>query len=231
MYLFINGWAADASVWESLHPGEDCRFLEFSAGLEPGGVVREAAALAAEHGPLEVIGWSMGGMLALELAAQAPELVARLTLIDSTARFTAAADYAGGLPRAIVRQLARRVKRDAIRAQLDFYRQMFSPEESTLAGAFCRRGAMVQDTAALLAGLAYLEEQDLRELLPRIACQVRVIHGAEDAVCPLAAGEYLAEHLPQSELICLPGCGHVPFYTQPALCRKLIWEGAASYGG
>ena len=51
MYLFINGWAADASVWESLHPGEDCRFLEFSAGLEPGGVVREAAALAAEiHG-------------------------------------------------------------------------------------------------------------------------------------------------------------------------------------
>ena len=61
MYLFINGWAADASVWESLHPGEDCRFLEFSAGLEPGGVVREAAALAAEHGPLEVIGWSMGG--------------------------------------------------------------------------------------------------------------------------------------------------------------------------
>lgn len=226
MHLFINGWAAEARVWNSLHPGEDCRFFDFTEGVELEKLEKYMAALAKESGPLHVIGWSLGGMLALELAARHPEQMKRLTLLDSTARFTLTEHYAAGLPPAIVRQLARRVRRDFCQAQLNFYQQMFVPGEQTAAENFVKSGAMVQNTAALLAGLEYLEQRDLRGLLPDITLPVRVIHGAADAICPFSAGEYLAEHLPAAELICLPDCGHVPFYTQPELCRKLIFEGA-----
>lgn len=230
MYLFINGWAADATVWDSLQPSANCRFFDFTEGVELDKLEAYMAVLAEESGPLQVVGWSMGGMLALELAARHPEQMERLILIDSTTRFTLTEDYAAGMPQAIVRQLARRVRRNSCQAQLNFYQQMFAPGEEAAAETFVKSGAMVRNTTALLAGLSYLEQRDLRGLLPDIALPVRVIHGAEDAICPLSAGKYLAEHLPAGELICLPNGGHVPFYTQSEICRKLIFEGAGADG-
>ncbi|HVD00402.1 MAG TPA: alpha/beta hydrolase [Candidatus Dormibacteraeota bacterium] len=56
---------------------------------------------------------------------------------------------------------------------------------------------------------------DLVERLPSIQLPTLVIHGREDGVVPLAAGELMAARLPNARLVVIDGCGHVPTMTFP----------------
>jgi pimeloyl-ACP methyl ester carboxylesterase len=56
---------------------------------------------------------------------------------------------------------------------------------------------------------------DLRPDLPEITQRVLIIAGDRDHVAPLSHAQQIAAGLPNSQLIILPGCGHVPCYTHP----------------
>ncbi|MDO4706384.1 MAG: alpha/beta fold hydrolase, partial [Comamonadaceae bacterium] len=86
------------------------------------------------------------------------------------------------------------------------------------------------DATALLAGLDWLQTLDLRAQAARITQPTLLIHGGQDGLMPLAAAQWLAEHLPQAELLTLPDAAHAPFLHDPALCAAALvrWASAAN---
>lgn len=224
MILLINGWAADPSIWETVQPSEACLYYDVNQSSKQSDLLTNIKQNCPPQEKLTVIGWSMGGLLALELAASCPEKIRDLILISSTACFVQKENYTAGLPRAIVRQLKRRIKRDTLNARRDFFQQMFTPAEKEVCTKFLQQEPALQETSSLLSGLDYLETCDLRPLLPKLQLPVQILHGSDDAICPVTAGRYLAQHLPQAKLLELPGCGHVPFLAQKEYCQEHIFR-------
>jgi pimeloyl-ACP methyl ester carboxylesterase len=54
-------------------------------------------------------------------------------------------------------------------------------------------------------------EIDVRSVLPAIRVPTLVLHRARDRVVPIAAGRYLAEHIPNATFVALEGDDHYPF--------------------
>jgi len=67
----------------------------------------------------------------------------------------------------------------------------------------------------LRAGLAVLSELDLREALRAIKQDTLVIHGSHDTLTPAAAGQWLAQALPNAQLEMVRGAAHAPFLSHP----------------
>jgi pimeloyl-ACP methyl ester carboxylesterase len=81
------------------------------------------------------------------------------------------------------------------------------------------------DAETLIAtGLAdQLDERTTRELAARVSCPVLVIHGDDDAVRPVAAGEELAAAT-GGELMRMPGVGHCPQARKPVAVNLALRE-------
>lgn len=227
MSLFlIHGWATTPAIWPdwlTTNPAFSYDSLQYPDYSHL--VATFTAHYQAQGKPLTLLGWSLGGMLALQLAADHPEKINKLILLSSTARFTSCENYPAGLAPGIIKNLGRKLLKNKWQTQLDFYKLMFSPLESASLETF--NTAMTPPLAnleiqTLQAGLQYLLATDLRSLLPTIQTPCHIVHGTEDTICPLAGGQYLATMLPNSTLTLVPGAGHIPFYTQSEYCQSKL---------
>lgn len=226
MFFFIHGWAATAEVWSGLFMPEEAYCYQSSLYPDYQHLEKTFHDVWHKQGKkLIVVGWSLGGMLSLQLAADHPDKVERLILISSTARFTTCEHYAAGLPSSIVKNLARKLAYEKWETQLGFYKLMFSPTENVCSDLFIRYTAPLFsaiELAALQNGLHFLMKADLRLLLPSIAVNCLVIHGTGDTICPPSAAQYVVENLPNAALALIPDAGHIPFLTQPEMIKRLI---------
>ncbi|RKZ33738.1 MAG: pimeloyl-[acyl-carrier protein] methyl ester esterase, partial [Gammaproteobacteria bacterium] len=105
----IHGWGLSSSVWQGfpgsrLFPGGcQSRSLPGYDGVEA--PVQEQSVTdwarrmvsGASEPPAMWIGWSLGGLVAMEVARQYPERVSALTLMASTPRFQRHPDWPNGL--------------------------------------------------------------------------------------------------------------------------------------
>ncbi|MDR2678823.1 MAG: alpha/beta fold hydrolase [Zoogloeaceae bacterium] len=162
-------------------------------------------------------GWSLGATLALALAARAPERVISLTLIAATPCFVARPDWRNACPSAEFRAFARKVERDGADALPAFIAGFCrGDQDAKNCCHFLEKHAEPLPRAALVAGLRWLAEADLRADIPRIACPVFLLHGENDPLIPLEAARWLAQTLPRARLTRLPGKAHAPFLNTPA---------------
>jgi pimeloyl-[acyl-carrier protein] methyl ester esterase len=161
-----------------------------------------------------LVGWSLGGQLALELARRAPLQVRGLVLVATTPRFSAAPDWPHGMDlktmaafQSMLEQDWRQTLRDFVQLQVrggrnadETARQL---EVTLLAHGLPR-------PAALRAGLALLAGLDLRSGLSQILQPALVVSGQHDRVTPAAAGRWLAGALPFGRHEQIARAGHAP---------------------
>jgi len=184
---------------------------------------------AAVAGPVVLGGWSLGGMVALELAVRQTAPIGRLLLVATTPRFTTAPDWPHGLPVLQVRALCRKLERCFEATLADFFALTFAEGEvdearlRTIRAFAVRPGGLPERTAAA-ALLGLLGVQDQRSVLAQIACPTLVVHGSLDRVTPLAAGRALAAAVPHGQLREVAGAGHAPFWTQPLAVARAVRE-------
>jgi pimeloyl-[acyl-carrier protein] methyl ester esterase len=179
--------------------------------------------------PLGLVGWSLGGMLSLEMARQQALPVDRLVLVSTTPRFTHGDDWDCGLPPAQVRALGRNLARRFEPTLADFFNLAFAGEEidseRLLAiRRFAVKRSPLPDPAAACGLLDVLAAQDQRASLAAIRQPALVLHGDRDRITPVAAGQYLAQTLPQGKFAGFAGIGHGPFLSQPRRAAELIRE-------
>ncbi len=159
-------------------------------------------------------GLSMGGYCALEVVHRAPQRVAALALIDTSAR-PDTPESRTNRERQIAR--ARAGEYDAVIDELlPKWVHHSRVDDGTVAD--------VVRSMAREAGTATFERQqraiisraDSRPRLGAIRCPAAVICGAEDAVMPLAIHEELRDGIAGAKLHVVPECGHLAPLERPA---------------
>jgi pimeloyl-[acyl-carrier protein] methyl ester esterase len=237
--VLLHGWAMHSGLWGQVPEHLAPRFRVHAVDL-PGhghsepvtpctldaltGAVSRAFEGAGE--PLTVVGWSLGGAVALRWARTAPERIARLVLVATTPCFVARDDWPHAMARQTVAQFG-----DELAASYRLTLQRFlSLQLSGSADARVMLAALRRDLfargdpapSALAGALAVLSATDLRADVPAIAQPTLVVTGERDTLTPASAGAWLASALPNARLASIAGAGHVPFLSHPAAFADAI---------
>jgi DNA-binding SARP family transcriptional activator len=146
-----------------------------------------------------------GGPLALRFAAETPERVSGLVLVNTTARWLEADGYPQGLSTQVAQALIRRVREvwGTQRFAAELYPSLRTDNRFLRWYARLQRTMVSPHTAA--DGLSRLQQIDARPLLPRIHVPTLVLHRRTHPAFPLAQGRYLAGHIAGATLVELPG--------------------------
>lgn len=232
--LLLPGWSFDQSAWQPFTNNISNAMHINWKGAETAGDIADSAkkglkvALAKNAGrPVPLIGWSMGALAALELAASYPESVACLILFAPTSCFVKRKGYEAGWDRRIVKRMQKRLHEQPQETIAVFRQNMFSPAEhkSGAAERAMRQWQLPksENISPLSAGLDYLCQTDLREQLCSIQHPSLLIHGLEDQICPAGAAEAIASRLSGLvQMIGLPDTGHAPLWTNADTCFRLV---------
>jgi malonyl-CoA O-methyltransferase len=223
--VLLHGWALHGGMWGPWLDRLASRFRLHVVDLPGHGrsawsaEVRSVADLARAVSPTipphaAVLGWSLGGMVALELARARADLAA-LVLVATTPCFLAREDWAAGMEPAVMQGFAAGLAGDYRRTIANFLAlQTWGDERATEALRSLRASLSSHgepDPRALATGLDMLRAADLRDGLARIALPTLVIAGEHDRITPAAAGRELASRLPSARYREIAKAGHAPF--------------------
>lgn len=207
----LGGLAGSFRVVRPDHPGYN--------GSDDAPGVGSVADLADRYVPIldalgvdrcHLVGTSLGGWLAAELALRIPARVERLVLVDpaglpaaipAPSMFEVSPDVLIELTCGDAESLAAGRARDAaVRA------------DAVLLGRRGRNGA----TTARLAGEPYLHDPGLAARLPGLRTPTLLVWGALDGLCPVETAARWTALLPDARLHVVDGAGHLPLVDRPA---------------
>ena len=225
--LFIHGWADSSVVWRRSmrywgdryrtvaldQPGHGRSSPTPVAGGAPAIAARLAAAIAMlDPRDLTLVGHSFGGLMALLIAQQAPELVARLVLVD--AAWYGPEIMPVPLPAALRHGLAlagMTLLRPLRRLTAPLLAPLLTRVDGRYEDQFRRWHALTQAEPWWLARTAgMIQQSDLSAVLPRIGQPALVITGTADRTVPPRHARQLAARLPDARLVEIRGAGHHP---------------------
>jgi len=227
--VLIHGWGMHGGVWSDVRDelAQDYRvhvvdlpgmgYSQPIAGFDLEWLANVLATELPESTTL--VGWSLGGQVAMQVALDYPNKVNRLVLVGSTPRFVQGDDWQAGIAPEVFRQFAAQVAADYHDTMTRFLGlQAFGGGASRtllreLKERFFARPA--PDAGTLRQALAILLETDLRTELPRLRLPVLLLHGNRDTLAPAAASRWMAQQFPQAQLHVIEGASHAPFLSHP----------------
>ena len=226
--LFVHGWAMNSSVWEPLLdklpdwidaevmdlPGHGGRVDESFTNLQnlTDDLQKKCRNIKLQYNtgqPLYLIGWSLGGLPCIQLAADQSDEVSGLTLVSSNPCFVSKQNWGCGIDASVFEQFSQSLKTDfsgTIRRFLSL--QVKGSESGRLVLRNLREKILQQprpDEATLDAGLEILKQVDLRSQLKKIKLPVNWVFGELDGLVK----KQLAKELDNSNVI--NNAGHAAF--------------------
>jgi pimeloyl-[acyl-carrier protein] methyl ester esterase len=221
----LHGWGLNGAVWQSI---ADELAAEFTLhivdlpghGESNGAVVSTLSAMAdavslALPRKTNLLGWSLGGQVAIAIAARHPAQVNKLALVATTPKFIASPDWPHGMKPHVLVDFADRLTKNYAATIRNFlalqalHQEHVRPTIIALQKAVLARGA--PNIAALDKSLTILAESDLRGMLAAINCKSLVIQGDHDALTPEPAANWLASQLPGTRYRMIAHAAHAPF--------------------
>jgi pimeloyl-ACP methyl ester carboxylesterase len=165
-----------------------------------------------------VVGFSLGGWLAAELAATCPERLSKLVLVDAVGLKVEGADIADIFlltPQELMPLVFYDMNQVAEREKL--FPPKPTPEEIEL-----RDNSQIM--AQLLGWKPYMHNPKLVHRLRRVKIPTLVVWGKQDGLVPLRHGEAYRDAIPSAELKVIDRCGHAPQLERPAEFVALVEE-------
>ena len=218
--ILIPGLACNEAVWRAQLTGlSRWRPVVSDAHTRADTVDDMAALLLREHpGPLVLCGASMGGMVAMAAARQAPERIAGLGLLGTDARADSPEMIA--LRTSAIDLFAQGRAREVIEPNIAM---AFHPENAA---------ALAQDylEIVLAAGAEQLIRQnraviarpDARVALAQVRCPVLVMCGEADLLTPPKRSREIAALVPHARLEIVPRCGHMLTMERPEVVNTAL---------
>ncbi|HEV3045722.1 MAG TPA: alpha/beta fold hydrolase [Solirubrobacteraceae bacterium] len=182
-----------------------------------------------------VVGNSMGGFIAAELAIAFPQRVERLVLVSAAGISTTRHP---GVTRALpaMRRLetvlagtagwvASKSDTVARRARLrDALLNLVVRHPSRLPAALAAEQIRGAGKPGFIQGLQAVLDYDVRERLPEIACPTLIVWGARDRLIPVRDAALFAELIPGSRKVIFEDTGHMSMLERPAAFNALLEE-------
>jgi pimeloyl-ACP methyl ester carboxylesterase len=173
--------------------------------------------------PVVLVGASMGGAAAIDFTLAFPEAVDRLVLIDS-------AGYRSGpaLGKLLIQPLGywateRFLRRPSIRQKIS-EKAYFDPSFASSDAQRCAALHLdsVNWSRALISFTRSGGYRSIKSRLAQIQVQTLILWGDSDQILGTKDAELLHRGIPQSQLIWVPECGHVPHLEKPEFTAEAI---------
>ncbi len=183
----------------------------------------DALGIAKAH----VVGASMGGMIAQLMAVHHPERLATLTSIMSTTGHGKLPQAEKHAIEALTAPLAAQNEETVIAHGLNIVKNIGSPgypfdpeEQRERVLANMRRSLYPAGLPRQLA--AIIDDGCRRSRLAQVRTPTLVLHGEDDPLVKLAAGEDTARHISGARLVTIPGWGHdLPLALVPRIAAEI----------
>lgn len=224
--VFLSGWGQSSRIWhhqvEHFSKKWQVRTINLpghgGAPDAPSDCWLEKLNDALPDHPYILTGWSLGGMLAMQLADALPQKCVGLVLLSTTPCFRVRTDWQYGCSDTQWHVFEQALANDSNKLLKQFFVRMLHGDTLSHSQFNALARAAVDKKhrplpAALRSGLKLLDTLDLRHQLPTISIPTLVMHGTHDDIVPLQAGRYLAEHIVHASLHVM-ACGHAPHLTQ-----------------
>lgn len=229
--VFLHGWGVNSAVWQPILALFSAHYQVITIDLpgfasnqdiqpEPYNLA-EITALIAEtiDFPAVYVGWSLGGLVATELACQYPDKILALVTVASSPYFLATDHWPGIAPQVLK----------------NFHQQLVDNAENTIKG-FLKIQAMgspnirqeiKQITALVMSfpvpekkvlddALTILEQADLRTQLVNITQPFLRVYGRLDSLVPKGVIERISYLTTDSDEYVFTQASHAPFISEPA---------------
>ncbi|MEX1194130.1 MAG: adenylate/guanylate cyclase domain-containing protein [Dehalococcoidia bacterium] len=161
---------------------------------------------AAESDRATVYGWSEGGAMSLMFAATYPERTSALVLYGTFVSVKSA-------PLSVSPAQYERILREWETHWGEGILLAVNAPSALKDEAMVQRVAQLERASAspgsILALMRFNYEIDVRHLLPSVRVPTLILHRVGDALVPVAAGRYLAEHIPGARYLEIPGIDHL----------------------
>lgn len=222
--VLLHGWAMSGAVFAPLleHLTERCtlhvvdlpghgRSRDSSIPLRAADCAR---AIAQATPPAIWLGWSLGGVIALQSALDLPKQVQALAMLDSTPRFVRGEDWPHAISPEILQQFAADLRED-YRGTLERFLALEALGSDSAQEDLrrLRQEALTDQPPplrTLCEGLDLLEQADLRARLPALNQSSAWIAGRRDRLVPWQAMRWSARAC-NGAFTCIHGGGHAPF--------------------
>jgi pimeloyl-ACP methyl ester carboxylesterase len=213
--IFIPGNMCDARLWQEVSSLPGWTRAD-APPLGQDSISAMASAVLAElQGPATPVGFSMGGIIALEMARQAPERIKALVLIDTNA--------GADLPeRAILRPIQQARVRNGEMATIiadelkPAYLAAANRNDEALKQLLFDMAMDLGEDVFLAQSEALRTRSDLGPVLDAFSGPIALMCGAEDRLCPPEWHEAMASRAQDAQLSVIPGAGHMLPLEQPA---------------
>jgi pimeloyl-ACP methyl ester carboxylesterase len=242
--VMIHGAQGDQSMFAGLAAAfaETYRVLTFDqrgSGLSEKPDVPYSMAMLADDtaalmdhlgvSPAHVIGVSMGGMIAQELALRHPQKIGSLVLGCTTAGGPTAVRVGGGaLTSAYSTQPMTAEERGKALAEAAFTKGYLAQHPGVIASMIESRRQRPIDAAAFARRMKAAADHDTYDRLPQIHSPTLVIAGKDDALIAWENSKLIAESIKGSRLVVLEPAGHCFWLEQPAQTHDAIASFLAS---
>jgi pimeloyl-ACP methyl ester carboxylesterase len=170
-----------------------------------------------------VVGLSLGGWMAAELATRYPERVGQLVLVNPVGLY---------IPGAEVKELFGRPFEELVQ-------DMFADQRHPMAQMMNQLGIMLASeneipfdplrpllqsmaATAKLSWDPYLHDPKLARRLPRVTAPTLIIHGVEDSLVPRAHAEAYADEIPRAHLVNMVDAAHLAPLEKPEELARLV---------
>lgn len=228
--VLVHGWGMNARVFDALSAlladDFDVRALNLPGhggrAALPHNTLQSWADDLAQQLPenATLLGWSLGGQVAMRVALDHPRSLSRLILLASTPRFVAGEDWAHGMKETDLQEFGAALLADPNATLLRFLslQTRGMPDQKRLLQQLRTTllASPVANADTLLSGLHLLQQTDLRAELSQLSLPTLVLHGVLDTLTPPAAGAWLADTLPHARYVEFPRAAHAPHLSHAA---------------
>jgi len=221
--ILLPGLAADETMWEAQRTAlaawapvvsdihmQDHETLEAMA----------AALLASHEGDFVLCGASMGGMIAMEVARQAPARVAGLALLGTTAR--PETPEMRQVRETAIELFGQGRAMEVIEANVGFAFHPDNARDAVLVRAYLDFVERAGAGQLIRQNRAVISRPDARTHLPALRCATLVMCGDSDQLTPPECSAEIAELVPGAELATVARCGHMLTMEQPGAVNAIL---------
>jgi pimeloyl-ACP methyl ester carboxylesterase len=221
--VLLPGLAGDAVMWREqlIALADPWRPQVADVNSHHDSIEAMAAALLAQHtGDLVLCGASMGGIVAMEVARQAPRRIRALALLGTNARPETADMRA--LREGAIELFAQGQVREVIEPNVALAFHPDQAQDPTLTSAYLEfvlragAGQLIRQNRAIMA------RPDARTYLPQLRCPVLVMCGDADQLTPPECSHEIAALVPGAQLVMVPRCGHMLTMEKPDVVNDTL---------
>jgi sigma-B regulation protein RsbQ len=168
------------------------------------------------------VGHSVSAMIGVLAALEEPERFAKLVLVGPSPRYTNDGDYSGGFTEQDIAELL-----DSLESNYLGWSSAMAPVimgnadrpelGAELTASFCRTDPEI---ARRFARVTFLS--DNRNDLSKVSVPTLVLQCSDDAIAPVAVGQYVRDSIPDAAYVLLDATGHCPNLSAPDQTAEAI---------